>query len=181
MDSKLKIKNRDIALIPLFSALMAVCAWISIPSPIPFTMQTFAVFFALSFLGAAKGMVSIGIYLLMGAIGLPVYASFTSGMGILLGMNGGYMFGWLFSGLAMLIFEKLFCEKIWIRAISMVAGLALCYVTGTAWFMAVYAAETGTVGLWAAIAFCVAPFVIPDLIKLGLVLWISQRLKKVSF
>ena len=88
-----KNKTRDMVFIALFAVLMAVCSWISIPTAIPITMQTFGVFLTLNFLGGKKGTVSVCIYLLLGLIGLPVYANFTSGIGILLGMTGGYMIG----------------------------------------------------------------------------------------
>lgn len=173
------IKTRDMVFIPLFAILIAVCSWISIPSAIPFTMQTFGVFLALNFLGGRKGSLCIGIYLLMGIIGIPVYANGTAGIGILLGTTGGYMIGWLFSGGVMWLMEMLLGRKKWAQFIAMLSGLLVCYVVGTAWFMVVYAEAVGAVGLWAALSWCVFPFVIPDLIKLGLVLWFQQRLNKV--
>lgn len=175
-----KNKTRDIVFIALFAVLMAVCSWISIPTAIPITMQTFAVFLTLNFLGGKKGTVSVCIYLLLGLIGLPVYANFTSGIGMLLGMTGGYMIGWIFSGLVMWLAEKLLGRKLWVQAVSMLAGLVVCYVTGTAWFMVVYAQSSGPVGLWTALLWCVIPFIVPDIVKLGLALWLSQRLKKIT-
>lgn len=56
----------------------------------------------------------------------------------------------------------------------------VCYALGTAWFMVVYARTAGAVGLWAALSWCVVPFIIPDLVKLGLALWMSQRLRKIK-
>lgn len=174
-----KNKTKDIVFISLFAVLMAVCSWISIPTVIPFTMQTFAVFLALNFLGGKKGTVSVCIYLLLGLIGLPVYANFTSGIGILIGTTGGYMIGWVFSGLVMWFLEKLLGRKLWAQSVSMLIGLFVCYMAGTAWFMIVYAQNSGPVGLWTALLWCVVPFIIPDMVKLGLALWISQRLKKI--
>lgn len=173
-------KTRDIVFIALFAVLIAVCSWISIPTVIPFTMQTFAVYLTLNFLGAKKGTVSVCIYLLLGLIGLPVFANFTSGIGMLFGTTGGYMIGWILSGLVMGILEKLIGRKLWAQAISMLMGLSVCYIAGTAWFMIVYAQNTGTIGLWTALLWCVIPFIIPDLAKLGLALWFSQRLEKIT-
>lgn len=175
-----KNKTRDIVFIALFAVLMAVCSWISIPTAIPITMQTFAVFLTLNFLGGKKGTVSVCIYLLLGLIGLPVYANFTSGIGMLLGMTGGYMIGWIFSGLVMWLMEKLLGRKMWAQFVSMLAGLLVCYIAGTVWFMVVYAQSSGPVGVWTALLWCVIPFVIPDLVKLGLALWLSQRLEKIT-
>ena len=69
----------------LFSSLIAICAWISIPiGDIAFTLQTFAVFLALGTLGGKWGTVSILIYLALGAVGLPVFSGFQGGIGTLL-------------------------------------------------------------------------------------------------
>ena len=173
-------KTKDLVYIALFAVMMAVCSYISIPTAIPFTMQTFAVFFALNFLGGKKGTLSVCIYLLLGIIGLPVYANGTSGIGMIMGITGGYMIGWIFSGLAMWIVEKLLCKKLWAQAVSMFIGLIVCYIIGTLWYMVVYAHDSGAIGLWTALTWCVFPFVIPDILKLGLALWLSQRLRKIT-
>ena len=90
------------------------------------------------------------------------------------------MIGWIFSGLVMWLLEKKLGNKIWVQAVSMVVGLVVCYIMGTAWFMFVYAHNTGPVGLWTVLGWCVFPFIIPDMVKLGLALWLSQRLKKIT-
>lgn len=173
-------KTRDIVFIALFAVLIAVCAWISIPSIVPFTMQTFAVYLTLNFLGGKRGTVSVCVYLLLGLIGVPVFSNFNAGPGALFGATGGYMIGWIFSGLVMWRLEKMLGNKIWVQAVSMVVGLVVCYIMGTAWFMFVYAHNTGPVGLWTVLGWCVFPFIIPDMVKLGLALWLSQRLKKIT-
>ena len=172
-------RTKDLSFIALFAILIAICSWISIPTVVPFTMQTFAVFLALNFLGGKKGIAVVCIYIFLGVIGLPVYSNGTGGIGILLGATGGYMIGWIFSGLVMWLLENVIGRKLWARAVSMVAGLLVCYVAGTAWFMMVYARSTGGVGVWAALGWCVFPFVIPDLVKLGLALWLGRRLEAI--
>ena len=72
--------------IALFAAIIAVCSWIQIPMTVPFTMQTFAVFCALATLGGKGGTISILIYIVLGAVGVPVFAGFTGGIGILCGL-----------------------------------------------------------------------------------------------
>ncbi|MEI3229118.1 MAG: biotin transporter BioY [Lachnospiraceae bacterium] len=91
-------KTRDMVYIAIFAVLIAICSWISIPTTVPFTLQTFAVFLAVGVLGGKRGTLSILIYLLLGAIGVPVFAGFTGGIGIVLGTTGGYIIGFLFSG-----------------------------------------------------------------------------------
>ena len=89
--------------IALFAAIIAVCSWIQIPMTVPFTMQTFAVFCALATLGGKGGTISILIYIVLGAVGVPVFAGFTGGIGILFGTTGGYIIGFLFTGLPVCI------------------------------------------------------------------------------
>lgn len=172
-------KSKDTVFIALFAVLIAVCSWISIPTAIPFTMQTFGIFFAFNFLGGKKGTLCVCIYLLLGLIGIPVYANGTSGIGILLGTTGGYMIGWIFSGLVIWLLETLIGRKLWAQSLCQFAGLLVCYIIGTAWFMVIYAQKTGTIGLWSALCMCVFPFIIPDLLKIGLGLYLTHRLKKV--
>ena len=84
--------TKEIALIALFVALTAVCAWITIPMPTPFapfTLQTFAVFTALGILGLKNGLTAIIVYCLLGIVGLPVFAGMKGGVGVLLGTTGG--------------------------------------------------------------------------------------------
>lgn len=173
-----KFKTADMVYSALGTALIAVCSWISIPTTIPFTLQTFAVFTVLGILGGKRGTASIIAYLFIGAIGIPVFAEFTSGIGIILGNTGGYMVGFIFMGLIFMLSEKLFGRKLWADTLAMIVGLAVCYAFGTAWFMLVYARQTGAVGVYTALAWCVFPFIIPDLIKMGVALAVSRRVVK---
>ncbi len=175
---KSKMKIRDMAYIALMVVLIAVCSWINIPSAVPFTLQTFGVFCALELLGGKRGTVAIGVYIIMGAIGLPVFSGFTGGIGKLLGSTGGYILGFLLTGLTYWLIERLFGSRIWASILSFVLGLALCYAFGTAWFMTVYAKTTGAIGLGSALAWCVLPFLIPDGIKMALALTLARMLKK---
>lgn len=169
-------RTKNMILISIFSVLISVCAWISIPAAVPFTMQTFGIFSATGILGGKRGTIAICIYLLLGAIGLPVFAGGTSGVGILLGSTGGYMVGWILAGLVTWILESMLGRKTWTAALSMIASLIGCYALGTAWFMLIYAREAGRIGLWTALSMCVIPFIIPDLVKIALALLIRKRL-----
>ena len=79
----------DIVYIGVFAALIAVCAWISIPTTIPFTLQTLGIFTAIGVLGGKRGTVSILVYIILGMIGLPVFAGFNGGIGVLFNATGG--------------------------------------------------------------------------------------------
>lgn len=171
-----RTKTKDMALIALFAIIIAICAWIYIPTAIPFTMQTFGVFLAVGTLGGKRGTAAICIYLLLGIIGIPVYARGGSGIGTILGNTGGYMIAWIFSGLVMWLMEVLFGKRTWVLALSMLLGLIVCYALGTAWYMVLYARANGAIGLWTALSWCVFPFIIPDLIKIALALTVQKRL-----
>ena len=98
--ARIRLRTRDMTHIALFAVLMAVCAWISIPiTTISFTLQTFAVFAALLTLGGRLGTYAVVVYLLLGAVGLPVFSGFRGGPAALLGASGGYILGFLASAL----------------------------------------------------------------------------------
>ena len=122
------------------------------------------------------------IYILLGAIGVPVFAGFSGGIGVILNTTGGYIVGFLFSALVMWGMEALLGRKPVVQIISMVVGLIVCYALGTAWFMVVYARNTGAVGLGTVLGWCVIPFIIPDLVKIALAFVLSRKIRKyVSF
>lgn len=175
-------KTYDMAYIAIFAVLMAICSWISIPMAVPFTLQTFGVFMAVGVLGGKRGSLAVLIYILLGAIGVPVFAGFSGGIGVILNTTGGYIVGFLFSALVMWGMEALLGRKPVIQIISMVLGLIVCYALGTAWFMVVYARNTGAVGLGTVLGWCVIPFIIPDLVKIALAFVLSRKIRKyVSF
>jgi len=175
-------KLTETVFIGLFAALIAACSWIQIPATVPFTLQTFGVFLAAGLLGGRRGTIAVLIYILIGAVGLPVFAGFKGGIGALLGTTGGYIIGFIFSALIMWLFEKIFKNfkgKKWIPlGISMVLGLIVCYAFGTAWFITVYTNTKEPAGILTALSWCVFPFIIPDMIKIALALMLTDRLKR---
>ena len=163
--------------IALCAALLSPCAWLSVPTQPPFTMQTFGVFLTLLLLGAKDGTIAIGLYILLGALGVPVFSGFNGGMGALMGPTGGYIVGFL---LICLIFGLL-CGKgagLWLKALALLLGLAVCYAFGTLWFVKVYGDMKGPISTLSALSMCVFPFIVPDLAKLALALWAGKRLEK---
>lgn len=160
-------------------ALMAVCSWISIQiGQVPVTLQTFGVFVAIGLLGGKLGTISVFVYVLMGTIGIPVFAGFSGGFSTILGSTGGYIIGFIFSALVMWLMESLLGKKIWVLAVSMIVGLLVCYAFGTAWFMIVYSRANGAVALGTVLGWCVTPFIIPDAVKIVCALILSGRLRE---
>ena len=173
------IKTIDIAYVALGAALITVCSWISIPTTVPFTLQTFAVFAILSLLGGRRGTLSILVYILLGAVGAPVFAGFSGGLGVILGSTGGYIVGFLLTGIIYWIITGITKKSFVIEIISLVLGLIACYALGTIWFMIVYSRDAGAINALTALGWCVFPFIIPDLIKLSLGLVLARRVRPV--
>ncbi len=172
-------RTRSIAFVALSIALLAVSAWISVPfGPVPFTLQTFVVVFAFLVLTPVECVVAIAGYLLLGAIGLPMFASMRGGIGVLAGTTGGFLWGFLL-GAALAILVRFALKALLARregaegttshtvlsmVIDFVAGfvfLGITYVCGWAQLMAVAMLTPE-----AAFIAGVAPFIIIDIIKL---------------
>ncbi len=165
---------RRMALSSLFAALMALCAWISVPvSDIAFTLQTLGVFLALGLLGGKWGTVSILTYLLLGAVGLPVFSAFRGGPGILLGATGGYLLGFLLAGLGYWAVTALFGPRA--SLFGMLLGQLLCYGFGTGWYFLLYARGSS---LTAVLTLCVVPYLLPDALKIALAHHLTWRLRR---
>lgn len=171
-------KTLTLTYIALSAALIAVCSWISIPTTVPFTLQTFAVCLVTALLGTKRGIFAVIVYICLGAVGFPVFSGFKGGFGVLLGTTGGYIIGFIFTALIVgLVVDKL-GRSIPVMAAAMVIGIAVCYIFGTAWFMLVYTSQTGTVGLMTVLGWCVFPFIIPDIIKIVVATILADRLHK---
>lgn len=169
-------KTYDMVYVGIFTVLIAICSWISIPMTVPFTLQTMGVFLTVGILGGRRGTLAVLVYILLGAIGVPVFAGSTGGIGVLISNTGGYIMGFLLSALLMWGMEKLFGKSNLVLAVSMVLGLLVCYTVGTIWFMMVYSANTGAVGIMTVLGWCVFPFIIPDIIKIVLALMLKNKL-----
>ena len=176
-EKKSALSTRDLAYISIAAALIAVCAWISIPAAVPFTMQTFGMFFALSLLGGRRGTLAILLYILLGCAGLPVFSGFKAGIGVLLGNTGGYIAGFVLAGLIDWLLIGRLGKKLWTELLALTLGLIACYALGTAWFMFVYARANGAVSLGAVLSWCVLPFILPDLAKMGLAVIVARRVE----
>lgn len=168
----MKISTRDMTACALLAALTAVCSQITVPLPggVPLTLSLVAVYLSGALLAPAWAAASQLVYLLLGAFGLPVYAGFSSGLGVLFGPTGGYLFVYPLMALCVSLGVARWGHRGLPTAGAMGAALLLCYGAGTAWFMA--AAHTG---LGAALAACVLPFVPADLLKIALAALVGCR------
>lgn len=183
-------RTRSIAFIGLTIAIMAVSAWVTVPlGPIPFTLQMFAVTFAIVVLKPQEAIAAIVGYLLLGAIGVPVFSGMRGGVGVLAGPTGGFLWGYLFGVAAAVLLLMVVRSRsarreaqvdpvsaaaltgvqktlgfLRVAGVEIIAGIlftAISYLCGWAQYMAV-----AGVGPEAAFLACIAPFVVVDLIKI---------------
>lgn len=167
------LSSRDITQIGLAAALIAILAQISIPMPagVPMTLQTFAIPFVAIILGSKKGTIAAVIYVLLGAVGLPVFAGFKGGLGIVLGLTGGFIVSFpIMAFLAGLGLEMGGTVKLYA---GLVAGAVINYIIGTCWF--VVAAHSTFAAAFAA---CVLPFIPTAIIKIILAGIIGKKVRE---
>ena len=171
------MKVRNMALCGLFTAVLAICAWISLPmGDTVITLQTFGIFLTLGLLGGKRGTITVLVYLLLGAIGVPVFSGFRGGLGALLGTTGGYIFGFMSTSVLYWIMTSI-KDTPHIRLIAMVLGLLLCYGCGSWWYLTRYLSG-GEITLALVLMKCVLPYLIPDAIKLTLAWILTGKLKR---
>ena len=138
----MKLTTREMTLVAIFPALMAATSWISIPMVgAPITLQTLFVMLAGLLLGSRIGPLSVSIYVILGALGLPIFAGFTGGMGVILGPTGGFIVGFIVMAHVIGIFkDKLkigkFINNEYVEIfIILILATIVLYIIGGAWLM----------------------------------------------
>lgn len=153
----------------LFAAMLAVCAWLSLPlGGVVISLQSFGVMLALATLGGKRGSIAVAVYLALGAVGGPVFTGFRGGVSAFLDPTGGYLWGFMAGALVYWLLEKRL--PVWG---NLTLALAVCYGCGTVYYALAYGGS-----FWAVAMVCVVPYLLPDAVKLGLALLLSRRLKK---
>lgn len=169
---------RSVAYVGMTVALLAVSAWVAVPlGPVPFTLQTFVLAFAVLVLRPSECFAALGAYLLLGAVGVPVFSGMRGGIGMLAGPTGGFLWGFVLGAAAALLVVRLLPPK---GARSDFArGYAAClacllvsYACGWAQLMLVAGMGPG-----AAFLTAIAPFIVPDLVKLGAAVAVAQAVR----
>ena len=159
-------RTRSIAFTALSIAIMAVSAWITVPiGPIPFTLQMFAVTFAILVLTPKQAISAIAGYLALGAIGVPVFSGMRGGIGVLMGPTGGFLWGYLIGvSLAAGLLTVFRSRGIDSFAVGVTCGIvftAVAYACG--WFQYMFVAGVGPIE---SLLVTVAPFIVVDLVKI---------------
>ena len=166
------MSNRQVARCGVCIALLAVSAWITVPlGPVPFTMQTFVLALLPQIMRTRDALFTVVVYLLLGAMGAPMFSGFQGGRGVLLGPTGGYLLG--FAAGMPVAGAVAHADVLPRRARCVAAGIALLavsYVLGTLQLMNVYALDAP-----AALAVAVVPFVVPDVVKVVASAGVAER------
>lgn len=171
---RLKTPARFMTLTGLITAVICIVGPVSIPlpvSPVPITLTNFAIYLSLYVLGLKAGTVSCIIYLLLGAAGLPVFSSFSGGIGKLAGPTGGYLIGFLVLSLIQGLLMHLFPRKNSAAIAGMILGTAACYFFGTVWL-----ARQMELSFQEALAAGVIPYLPGDTVKIATASIIGPKL-----
>ena len=166
--------TRNMAFCGLFVAIIAVLSQISIPMPtnVPITLQTFAIAFAGYFLGAKLGTITVVVYVLLGAVGVPVFANFKGGISAITGFTGGFIYGFIFLALLAGLGTLLKSGKLTRYALCVVLGIiGLCI---THFWGALQYALLAKLSLWQSILVVSIPFLIKDIISVVFAFILSE-------
>ena len=176
------MKNKivySITMAATFAAIITICSWISIPvMTVPFTLQTLAIFLCCWTLDFKTSMFAITAYILLGIIGVPVFANFSSGISAILGPTGGYLIGFVLMPPTYYLIAKIGKEKLPFRIIGLLAALFVCYLFGSIWFYFVYLGKGTADSFGNVLSWCVIPFIGPDLVKGLFAVIIGEKLLK---
>jgi len=168
-----KIDIKDMALIGVMVALMCVLGPLSIPiGAVPVSLTMFTTWLAAYILGGKKSGVAVLIYLLIGAVGLPVFSGATGGLAKLVGATGGYLIGFLPMAIISGFFVNKFYKNYAMQVIGMLLGMVVCYTFGTIWFMILM-----NMGLMESLAICVFPFILFDFAKLAFAIIVGRTVR----
>ena len=166
---------KEMAFTAVFAAVLCVVAPFSIGVPVPLSFATLVIYIAAGSINWKYSATAVLLYIMIGAVGLPVFSNFRGGFQMIAGFTGGYIIGYIPLALATgLIPVVLRQKKLWAFILAMVIGTVLLYTVGTAWFML----QTGN-SLLVSLALCVTPFLIGDAIKIVVASIIAPQLRKV--
>lgn len=171
-----KTKIYRLTLIGVMTAMLCVLGPLSIPipfSPIPLSLTNFAVLLTVSVLDWKWGTVSCAVYLLLGAVGVPVFSGFAGGVAKLLGPTGGYLIGFLFLAVIGGIFMERFEGKRWLVALGMALGMLVDSLFGTVWLAYLMKLDFAQ-----AFMMGVAPYIVGDLVKLVIAVLLGGTLRR---
>lgn len=171
---KMRFELKNMIRMSLLAALICVASYISFSiGTVPFSAQTLAIMIVGLLLKPKESLMTVSVYILLGAIGLPVYANGTSGVGILFGPTGGYIWGFLLGAIIISYLKDILKSKVGYALAAMIGGVGVIYVCGVIGLMTM-----AKMPFTAAMIAGVYPFLIGDIIKVIVAVWIAKRIEK---
>ena len=166
-------------LVSLFAALLCVSSYVVLPiGPVPVTLQVLFVLLAGAVLGAEMGALSVVIWIMLGAFGLPVFAGGKAGPMVLIGPTGGYLLGFVICAWTVGFLTRGNPRSKLRSGAAMLVGLTIAYAVGLAGFMASFAFFLQKpMSVQQALAIAVYPFIAFDLVKIILAAWLTPVLR----
>jgi biotin transport system substrate-specific component len=173
-----RTRTQNLVAAALIGAVMAVLGPVAVTAgTVPITLQIFPVVLAALLLPSGWAAAAMVVYLVLGAIGVPVYAHGTGGLGVLLGPTGGYIVGFVLgaaAGASMRAFLQVRFQRLVADIAAGVVTVGVVYLVGWAWL----AFGPSHVPPLAALAAGVAPFIVPDLIKAGVAILVAISVRR---
>ena len=169
-----KITVKEMTISALMAALLCILAPWTVPiGPIPVSLASFVIYLTVVLLGMKLSLISVGVYLLLGLVGLPVFSGATGGVAKLAGPTGGFLIGYLFIAIvAGLVIDRT-NAGLWQTIVGLIAATVVLYAFGTIWYVMLTGNSFG-----AALAACVYPFVIIDLVKIVVATLLGRTVRK---
>lgn len=178
LKNRARIKN--ITVTALGIVMLAICSWISIAGV---TLQTFGVFFLLSYFGAKRGAVTVFVYLLMGALGIPVFSGFGGGIGWILGPTGGFLLGFLFASLLHIAVDAMLpkiAQRIAFRIPFLTACVLCCYLCGACTMYFYYLKNGSSISFFGVFLGLIPMYAVFDAVKILLACYLAKYLSKIK-
>lgn len=174
-------KAKNIIYTAIFIAILTLSAYITIPfGPVPFTLQTFAITLIVLLFASKVSISAYLIYLLMGAIGIPVFSAMRGSFGVILGATGGFLWGYAISIIICSLIQNKYINKFKYKY----AYLAFTFLNCTVMTLIAYACGTiqysviANISIVVALSTTVIPFIIPDIAKIVFAIVCSMILRK---
>lgn len=173
------MKTKTMVICAVFAAILCVFSVITVPiGPVPITLGLFGIMIAAVILGWRKGTISVLVFILLGAVGLPVFSGFKGGFQVLLGPTGGYIWSYIFVALFIGYFASKEYTNKWLTILRIfivcLIGIVICYALGTAQFMAVQQMDFKK-----SLSLCVLPFIPLDVIKAAAASYVGYEVRRV--
>ncbi|MBE7015748.1 MAG: biotin transporter BioY [Ruminococcaceae bacterium] len=166
--------TQDTARIAICTVFLIICSWISIPAPIPFSMQSFGAVLVCLLLTRRQSLFTIITYILLGMVGLPVFAGFRTGAAVISGPTGGYIIGFLCLPFVIVRNSARACQKKLVSFFLIYSGMLIVYTFGTLWYALIFSGSEK--GLLPILSVCVFPYLLPDIAKTFLAIILAERL-----